>query len=104
MQTQITARHFTAGPELRTYASESLTKLERFYDGITDAHVILTYNHNAVLDKHAEVTVNVYRQKLAARDEGTTHEAAIDGCVKSLQRQIKKYKSKLRRVDQNAHR
>ena len=48
MQTNITARHFTANPTLRPYASARLSRLDKYYDGITDAHVVL---HNTSLTK-----------------------------------------------------
>jgi putative sigma-54 modulation protein len=93
MQTQITARHFNASPRLRRYASERLGKLERFYDGISDAHVILEPNGDPT-SKEAKVELNVFRQRLTAADHGTTYEQAIDKCVNRLRRQILKYKSK----------
>lgn len=101
MRTQITARHFDASPDLRTYAQDRLSKLERYYEGITDAHVILSTEQNGKAHKAAEVTLNVYRQQLAAHDEGITHEEAIDRCVRSLQRQIKRYKARLRSKDKD---
>ncbi len=61
MQTTITARHFTANPALRQYASARLSKLEKYYDGITDVHVVL---HKNSLTKTAEITLRVYRQRL----------------------------------------
>ncbi|MFQ5569942.1 MAG: ribosome hibernation-promoting factor, HPF/YfiA family [Rhodothermales bacterium] len=99
MQTRITARHFHASPALRQYASERLSKLEKYYNGITDAHVVL--RSNATLEKTAEITLNVYRQQLIAHDVAATYEDAIDQCVERLRKQIIKYKAKLRRVDKN---
>lgn len=104
MQKQITARHFDATSTLRTYADQSLNKLERYYDGITDAHIILTEDGTSQANKRAEITLNVYRQRLSAHDAAATHEEAIDHCVEGLRRQLLKYKSKLRRKDRNEHR
>lgn len=96
METRITARHFKASPKLHEYISKRMGKLERFYDGITDAHVIL-HNKNGHLDhKIAEITINVYRQKLTAQHTAGTLEEAIDECVDRLRRKLLKYKSKLR--------
>lgn len=96
MQTQITARHFEANPILKEYASTRLSKLLRYYDGITDAHVILTSNSSVPADKHAEIMLSVYRQRMAAQHAGTSYEEAIDQCVNSLRRQLMRYKAKLR--------
>ncbi|WP_457652378.1 ribosome hibernation-promoting factor, HPF/YfiA family [Rhodocaloribacter sp.] len=104
MQTRITARHFRAHPKLQQYASDRLAKLERYYDGITFAHIVLARNSGQVQGEYAEITLNVYRQKLAAEESATTHEEAIDRCVERLRRQIVKYKAKLRDNSKDVHR
>lgn len=103
MQTQITARHFEAKPNLKEYASNRLTRLQRYYDGITDAHVILTANNTTPTDKHAEITLRVYKQRLAAQHAGMTYEEAIDQCVEGLRRQLIRYKAKLRSKQKTVH-
>lgn len=101
MQTQITARNFNASPELRTYVQERLAKLERFYDGITDAQVTLTKENTVENAKSADITLRVYRRQLSAQQNAATHEEAIDQCVDRLRRQLIKYKDKLRSKDKN---
>ena len=101
MHTQITARHFEADSHLRTYVQERLEKLERYYDGITDAHVILSVDGTPSADKDAEITLNVYQQRLHAQDAAASHEKAIDQCIRRLQRQVKRYKAKLRSTDKD---
>jgi putative sigma-54 modulation protein len=99
MQTQITARHFTASPYLQTRLSERLAKLERYYDGITEARVILDETPSGAAEKNAEVILHVYRQNLTAHTTAPTHEQAVDACCRSLRRQLLRYKSKLRSRD-----
>jgi len=101
MQTQITVRHFNASNKLRHYASEKLSKLQRYYDGITDAHIVLSRNgHIASPDgKSVEIIVRVYRQTLSAQVNASSHEEAIDRCIARIRRQIMRYKAKLRRTD-----
>lgn len=101
MQTQITARHFDAQPTLKDYAESKLSKLERFYDGITDARIVLAEDGAPGKNKSAEMIVHVYQQTLSAASNGSTHEEAIDHCVKALRRQLKKYKAKLRSTDRD---
>ncbi len=103
METQFTARHFDPTPALRDYAVKRLGKLERFYDGIVDAHVILDTDGAPAADKTAEITLNVYRQRLSANDAAATYEKAIDHCVERLRRQLVKYKSKLKSTDKDYH-
>ena len=97
MDTQITARHFSASSQLKEFVTARVSKLERFYDGITDARVILSKNSRAGSGKAAEITLNVRRQSLFAQEEAHTYEEAIDRCVSRLRRQIIKYKDKRRR-------
>ena len=103
MQTQVTIRHFDPRPELRDYASERLATLQRYYDGITDAHVVLANGGDPAEGKSAEIVLRVYRQTLSANRSGSSHEEAIDRCVMALRRQIKRYKAKLRSVDRDYH-
>ena len=104
MQTKITARHFKATPELRTYVTERLSKLERYYNGITDVHVILEPISGQRAMKQAEISLNVYRQNLVAQEEAATHEEAIDHCIEGLRRQIMKYKTRLKSTQKDHHR
>lgn len=101
MQTQITARHFEAQPPIKEYVTKKLSKLERYYDGITDARVVLGEDGGAGAGKSAEIVLHVYQQTLSANSNGTSHEEAIDRCINALRRQIKKYKAKLRSTDKD---
>ena len=97
MQTHITARHFKASQKLQDYATERVSRLLKFYDGITHADIILSQENTVVDPKTVEISVSVYHQKLTAHDVGGNHREAINKCVDSLRRQIIKYKDKLRR-------
>ncbi len=96
MDTRLTARHFNASSQLKAFALERVSKLERFYDGITDARIILSEHNAAERKKSAEITLNVRRQSLTAQNKAASFEEAIDVCVNRLRRQILKYKSKRR--------
>ncbi len=96
MDTQITARHFSASEKLKDFVNTRVGKLERFYDGITDARVILSKHNSTGGSKTAEITLNVRRNSLIAQEEAHTYEEAIDRCVSRLRRQILKYKGKRR--------
>lgn len=103
MQTQITARHFTASPRLQARLEERIARLERYYDGITDARVVLAADTVKGAEKEAEVILHVYRQNLTAHTTARTHEQAVDACCRSLRRQLLRYKSKLRARDKIVH-
>ena len=104
MQMQFTARHFEAPPSLRAYVDKRIAKLERYYDGITDVHIVLEKEPTSDGTKSAEVTLGVYRQRLTARNMASTHEQAIDQCVARLRRQIMRYKAKLRSTNRHYQR
>lgn len=97
MQTRITARQFDASDALRNHVVSQVDSLQKYYDGIVDARVVLD-NADSSHDKRAEIVIQVYRQTLAASDGAPTHESAVDACVNQLRRQILKYKDKLRGV------
>ena len=96
MDTQITARHFSASSRLKDFVNNRVSKLERFYDGITDARVVLSKQNTSGSTKVAEITLNVQRRSLTAQDQAHSYEEAIDRCIIRLRRQILKYKGKRR--------
>jgi len=102
-QTQITTRHVDVSDRVQQYADDRTAKLEQFYDGIIDAHVILGEDNSPAENKTAEININVYQKKLSAEDSASTHEEAINLCVDHLRRQLEKYKAKLRSKDKDAH-
>ncbi len=104
MQTQITVRNFDASDDLRTYATERLSRLKRYYDGITDAHIVMSDDGAPANGKSTEIVLNVYRHTLSARDSAATHEDAIDQCVDRLKRQLIRYKAKLKSTDKDYQR
>lgn len=102
--TQITVRHIDVSDRVRQYAEDRTAKLEKFYDGIIDAHVILGQDNSPAEEKTAEINISVYQNQLSAEDSASTHEEAINLCVDHLRRQLEKYKAKLRSKDKDAHR
>jgi len=93
MDLTVTFRHFEGSDNLRDYVEKSLGKLERFCDSVEDAHVILG------IEKHrnlVEITVNVHGQVLKAMNEANDMYISIDGAVDKLERQLKKYNTKLK--------
>ena len=104
MRTEITFRHFESVPKLREHASKGLQKLSRYYDGITDARVVLDIESADLELKSVEISLGVYRRRLTASEAASTHEEAINKCVAHLRRQIIRYKDKLRSVDKDIHR
>jgi putative sigma-54 modulation protein len=93
MQINITGHHVDITPALRAYVEEKLERLERHFDNITNAHVILEIEKDR---QKAEATINVSRGRVYADSENENMYAAIDSLVDKLGRQIKKHKEKLK--------
>jgi putative sigma-54 modulation protein len=96
MEITITARHFKAHSTLREYAVDSLKKLEKYYDNIVTAEVILSYEKTANSLKSAEVLVSVHGALLKSIDKSDDFPKSIDAAVAKVERQLEKYKSKIR--------
>lgn len=92
MQLSITGHHVGITQALRDYVAEKLQKLERHYDHITNAHVVLSVEK---LRQRAEATVHISGAELFAESDSDDMYAAIDKLVDKLDRQILKHKEKL---------
>jgi putative sigma-54 modulation protein len=81
---------------LRRYATEKLTRVQRFFDRIIKMEVELTEQRTRHGVEHrAEVTVSTPGDTLRAEGVGIDHFAAIDKVTVRLERQIKRFKNRL---------
>ena len=104
MEPRITARHFSLSNDLRNFVNDRVAKLEQYYNGITDAHVILDIENGRPNSRYsAEAILTVYRQTLSAQDSADSHETALDNCVEGLRRQLLRYKGKLKDTAKHYH-
>jgi putative sigma-54 modulation protein len=91
MQLSISGHHIDVTDALKTYVEERMQKLERHYDHITKAHVILSVEK---LRQRAEATVHVSGADVFADADSEDLYAAIDKLADKLDRQILKHKEK----------
>lgn len=91
MQLNISGHHVDVTDALKTYVEEKLQKLERHYDHITNAHVILTVEK---LRQRAEATVHISGAEVFADADCDDMYTAIDKLTDKLDRQILKHKEK----------
>jgi ribosomal subunit interface protein len=91
---------------LRRYATEKLTRVQRFFDRIIKMEVELRHERNPrVKDPdRVEITVKTPRETLRVHGEGLDHFAAIDVAADRLEAQIKKHKDRLVSRAHNHHR
>ena len=105
MDTIVKGRHMEVGPELRDYAEEKVNKVAKILNGmVKSVEVELYHERNRSIDKHqvAEVTVFTKGPVIRAREASSDMKAAIDLMAGKLERQARKFKSKV--VDRHAGR
>jgi putative sigma-54 modulation protein len=97
MKIQTQSIHFDADIKLTDFIEQKLEKLERFYDHIIMADVILRLESNGqVRDKVVEIKLKVPGTVLIAKETEKSFEAAVDSSVEALRRQIIKHKERVR--------
>ena len=97
MKVQTQSIHFDADVKLTDFIEQKLEKLERFYDQIIMADVMLRLeNSGQVRDKVAEIKLKVPGAVLIAKETEKSFEAAIDSSVEALRRQLIKHKERVR--------
>jgi putative sigma-54 modulation protein len=93
MQINITARQLDLTPALYDYAQEKIQKVEKYFDHIIDAHIILSIIKYRQI---AEVIIHAPGLAIKAREEANDMYAAIDMVIDNLESQIKKHKEKIK--------
>ena len=101
MDIKLTARRFHAQPETKEHAMNQVGKLDRFFDGIVSADVILSFEGAAKNIKIAEIDLHVHRTVLTAKEKSDDFRKSVDLAAEKLNLQLQKYKSKLRSKDKN---
>lgn len=94
MNISITARKFKALDSLKEFISDEVMSLEKYYDDIMNAEVILSFQHNQNSIKVAEIILTVPGQVLKATDETEEFKKSVTSCVEKLGRQLEKLKTK----------
>lgn len=101
MHIKFTARRFRARPEVKEHALEMVKKLDRYFDSIVGADVILSFEGAEKNIKIAEVNLHVHGSILTAKEKSDDFRKSIDFAVDKLNMQLEKYKTKLRSRDKN---
>ncbi|MEM1324815.1 MAG: ribosome-associated translation inhibitor RaiA [Bacteroidota bacterium] len=97
MRVRTEALHFDADQKLLDFIDEKINKLTRFHDQILDAKVVLKLENNSskIKDKVVEVHLQVPGDIVIAKADDKTFEAAVASAADTLERNLKKQKSKL---------
>lgn len=92
MKINLAGHHLDITPALRSYVETKLQRIERHFDHVTTAHVVLSVEKER---NRAEATIHVNRGNLFAEAEHGNMYAAIDKMMDRLDRQVRKHKEKL---------
>lgn len=93
MNLNISGHHVELTAPLRGYVTTKLKRLERHFDHLIKANVILTVDK---MRHKAEATVHTRGADLHAQATDENMYAAIDGLVDKLDSQTRKFKEKVR--------
>jgi len=93
MQKKITARHFDLTPEIREKAETEIDSLQRYFDNIISAEMILDMERHRRL---AEVKVKVYKETLTGTGDTDDIYNSMSQAIEKVKVQLKKYKGKLK--------
>lgn len=94
----VKGRHMDVRPDVREYAEEKVGKAAKVLNGmVMSIEVELYHERNRSIDKHqvAEVTMFTKGPVIRARESATDMKAAIDLVAEKLERQARKYKTKV---------
>jgi putative sigma-54 modulation protein len=94
MNISITARKFKAHDTLKEFVNDEVESLTKYYDGILDVDVILSFQNTNINEKTAEVIVKVPGQTLTATESTDDFNKAVAAAVQKLSRQLQKLKTK----------
>ena len=92
MQIKLSGHHVEITQALHDYVHDKLERIERHFDNVTSAQVILSVDK---LIQKAEATIHVAGNEIFADAADEDLYAAIDALSDKIDRQIKKHKEKL---------
>lgn len=92
MQTSVTFRHIDASEALREHALSKALKVEKYFFGPKEAHVVLS------IERHmykAEINVLANGMVICGKDSSSDMYYSIDRAIEKIEKQLKRYHDKL---------
>lgn len=94
MQVSVTFRHMEPSEALKNYVQERTSKLTKYIDRPLESQVILSvHKFRHIVD----IIINVDGLRIAGQEEHEDMYAAIDLVMDKIERQVKKYRDKIRK-------
>jgi len=94
MQIAVTFRHMETSEPVRAYVEEKLSRVKKYIDEPIDAQVVLSVEKK--IRHSAEVTILAKGITIKGSEQTNDMYAAIDSVVDKIERQLKKYKEKIK--------
>lgn len=97
MDIRIQAIHFVASANLEAFIQKKVSKLEQYYDGILLAEVTLkVIKPETAQNKQVGIRLKIKNGDCFAEKVSDSFESAIDDAVEALEKQLIKFKEKIR--------
>ncbi len=94
MQIDVTFRHMETSDPVRAYVEEKLARVKKYIDEPIDAQVVLSVEKK--IRHKAVVTMTAKGINIKASEETNDMYAAVDAMVDKVERQLKRYKEKIK--------
>ena len=97
MEIRVQAIHFDATAQLQAFIQKKVSKLEQYFDGILKAEVTLkVVKPETSNNKQVGIKLLIRNGECFAEKINDTFEGAVDECVEALEKQLVKFKEKIR--------
>jgi len=93
MQIRTTARHFDLTDDLKDFAEKQIAKLERYFNQIIDAHLIMEMEKSRMT---AELKMKVYGTVLTSKHGSFDMRDSVERVIDKMEIQLKRYKERLK--------
>jgi putative sigma-54 modulation protein len=94
MQIAVTFRHMETSDPIRAYVEEKLSRVKKYIEEPIDAQVVLSVAKK--IRHSAEVTIVAKGITIKGSEETNDMYAAVDNVVDKIERQLKRYKEKIK--------
>lgn len=94
MQVAVTFRHMDSSDPVRTYVADKMMRVKKYIDEPVEAQVVLSVEKK--IRHKVEVTLSAKGITIKAAEQTEDMYAAIDGVLDKLERQLKRYKEKIK--------
>ncbi len=99
MKLNVQSVNFTADQKLISFIQAKMDKLDRVYDRVVDAEVVLKVDNNhSRVNKISEVRLNIPGQEIVVKKQCKSFEEASQLATDALRRQLRKHKEKARSI------